>query len=79
MIKLIKDKTIEMYIKLIILILLVVYIIYNFYSKEKFNDFTEEEKEMLAKLAERDFNSEKVEYYKTPYKCLDYADMVIYD
>ena len=63
MIKLIKDKTIEMYIKLIILILTVVYIIYNFYSKEKFNDFTEEEKEMCSKLAERDFNSEKVEYY----------------
>ena len=79
MIKLIKDKTIEMYVKLLILILLVVYFIYNYYKKEYFKDFTEEEKEMLAKLAERDFNSEKVEYYKTPYKCLDYADMMIYD
>lgn len=80
-------------IKLTILILLVIIIILiliinNLKNKETFRSLeeesffeklTEEEKELFKKLSNRDFNSENVIYYKTPYKCLDYADMMIYD
>ena len=85
MIKLIKNKELDMYIKILIIILLVIFIINNILSKENFQDLTDEEKEekemleKIAKVAKRDFNSEKVEYYKTPYMCLDYADMMLYE
>lgn len=73
---------------ILIILLLIILIILNLKDNETFRSLNEkslfeklsdEEKELFKKLANTDFNSEKVEYYKTPYKCLDYADMMIYD
>ena len=74
-------------IELIIVILLIIILVINNLKKNEnfrslkekslFEKLNQEEKELFKKLAERDFNSEKMGYYKSPYMCLDYADMMI--
>lgn len=75
-------------ILIIVLLIIIVLIIYNFKNNETFRSLeekslfeklNEEEQELFKELADRDFNSEKIVYYKSPYMCLDYADMMIYD
>ena len=72
----------------ILLLIIIILIICNFKNDENFRSLkekslfeklTEEEKGLFKKLAERDFNSERIGYFKSPYMCLDYADMMIYD
>jgi hypothetical protein len=73
---------------ILIIVLLIILIINNFKNNETFRsleekslfeNLTEEEKELFKKLAVRDFNSEEIGYFKSPYMCLDYADIMIYD
>lgn len=69
--------------KVFILFLLILLLIKILFKIEKFleynpNKFTQYHKvKVNKKYSERDFNTDSISYYKYPYKCVNYADIIV--